>query len=45
MMTDSGSDEEVQNKISLKVKTTSDSYDIMVPENAAISKVFTDLSV
>lgn len=39
-MTDSGSDEEVQNKISLKVKTTTEAYDITVPEKATVLKVY-----
>uniref|UniRef100_A0A915PLG0 Ubiquilin n=1 Tax=Setaria digitata TaxID=48799 RepID=A0A915PLG0_9BILA len=43
-MTDSGSDEEVQNKISLKVKTTTEGYDITVPEKATILKVKAVLS-
>ncbi|VDO30006.1 unnamed protein product [Onchocerca flexuosa] len=43
-MTDSGSDEEVQNKVNLKVKTTTEGYDITVPEKATILKVKTVLS-
>ncbi|CAG9533754.1 unnamed protein product [Cercopithifilaria johnstoni] len=43
-MTDSGSDEEVQNKISLKVKTTTEGYDIIVPEKATVLKVKAVLS-
>lgn len=38
-MVDSGSDEEVQNNIHLKVKTTSESYDIDVAEKSSIAKV------
>ncbi|EFO15683.1 ubiquitin family protein [Loa loa] len=43
-MTDSGSDEEVQNKINLKVKTTTEGYDITVSEKATVLKVKTVLS-
>ncbi|KAL3997170.1 Ubiquitin family protein [Acanthocheilonema viteae] len=43
-MTDSDSDEEVQNKISLKVKTTTEGYDITVPEKATVLKVKAVLS-
>uniref|UniRef100_A0A0R3RZ34 Ubiquitin-like domain-containing protein n=1 Tax=Elaeophora elaphi TaxID=1147741 RepID=A0A0R3RZ34_9BILA len=44
IMTDSGSDEEVQNKINLKVKTTTEGYDITVPEKATVLKVKAVLS-
>ncbi|VDK84843.1 unnamed protein product [Litomosoides sigmodontis] len=44
IMTDSGSDEEVQNKINLKVKTTTEAYDIAVPEKATVLKVKAILS-
>lgn len=44
-MTDSGSDEEVQSKINLKVKTTTEGYDITVPEKATVLKVTTYLNI
>uniref|UniRef100_A0A1I8ESN1 Ubiquitin-like domain-containing protein n=1 Tax=Wuchereria bancrofti TaxID=6293 RepID=A0A1I8ESN1_WUCBA len=43
-MTDSGSDDEVQNKINLKVKTTTEGYDVMVSEKATVLKVKAVLS-
>uniref|UniRef100_F1L1M5 Ubiquilin n=1 Tax=Ascaris suum TaxID=6253 RepID=F1L1M5_ASCSU len=43
-MVDSGSDEEVQNNIHLKVKTTSESYDIDVAEKSSIAKIKSVLS-
>ncbi|VDN81541.1 unnamed protein product [Brugia pahangi] len=44
IMTDSGSDDEVQNKINLKVKTTTEGYDVMVSEKATVLKVKAVLS-
>ncbi|VDM44008.1 unnamed protein product [Toxocara canis] len=43
-MTDSASDEEVQSNIHLKVKTTTESYDIEIPEKSTIAKIKATLS-
>lgn len=38
-MVDNGSDEETQQEIQIKVKTTTESYEIKVPEKSRIEKV------